>query len=284
MYKHTFVVCAYKESPFLEDCIVSLTNQTVKSKVIIVTSTPNLYIKNMAEKYNLPYLVNEGQGGITQDWNFGYWCAREKYHGDYITIAHQDDIYEKGYLAAVFQSIKGMERPLIIFGDYYEIRNGKRVRNNKLLCIKRLMLMPLRIQALWGSRWIRRRILSFGSPICCPSVTYAANNLPDVIFENRYRACEDWEAWEKLSRLKGEFVYIPKLIMGHRIHADSETTAAIGGHKRTDEELEMFCKFWPKWFARALTKQYSKGQQSNQLDETAKKRQGNEKTNYYSGI
>ena len=77
MYKHTFVVCAYKESPYLEDCIVSLTNQTVKSKVIIVTSTPNLYIKNMAEKYNLPYLVNEGQGGITQDWNFGYWCARE---------------------------------------------------------------------------------------------------------------------------------------------------------------------------------------------------------------
>lgn len=95
---------------------------------MIVTSTLNLYIKNMAEKYNLPYRVNEGQGGITQDWNFGYRCAREKYHCEYITIAHQDDIYEKGYLAAVLQSIKGTERPLIIFGDYYEIRDGKRVK------------------------------------------------------------------------------------------------------------------------------------------------------------
>lgn len=266
MYRHTFVICAYKKSPYLEACIKSLKRQEKRSKIIIVTSTPNAYIENLAIKYELPYFVNRGQGGITQDWNFGYQCAKETYHSEYITIAHQDDIYEKSYLTAVFQAIKQTSRPLIIFGDYYEIRNKARVKNNKLLCIKRLMLMPLRVHALQSVRWIRRRILSFGSPICCPSVTFAVQNLPDVIFENHYRACEDWEAWEKLSRLKGEFVYIPKLIMGHRIHEESETTAAIGGQKRTNEELEMFCKFWPKWFAKILVKQYSKGQRFNQLN------------------
>ena len=42
-----------------------------------------------------------------------------------------------------------------------------------------------------------------------------ADYLPEVVFDNHYRACEDWEAWEKLSKLKGEFVYIPKMIMGY---------------------------------------------------------------------
>lgn len=37
---HTFAVCAYRESPFLEDCVRSLVRQTVKSRILIATSTP----------------------------------------------------------------------------------------------------------------------------------------------------------------------------------------------------------------------------------------------------
>ena len=54
--KHTFVVCAYKESQYLEECIQSVLNQNVKSKVIISTGTPNSYIKEIAEKYGCRYL------------------------------------------------------------------------------------------------------------------------------------------------------------------------------------------------------------------------------------
>ena len=42
--KHTFVICAYKESSYLEECIVSLEKQTVKSNILMVTSTPNAFI------------------------------------------------------------------------------------------------------------------------------------------------------------------------------------------------------------------------------------------------
>ena len=65
---HTFAVCAYKESPYLEKCIESLLSQTVKSNIMIATSTPNNYISSIAEKYELPLIVNPGEGGITQDW------------------------------------------------------------------------------------------------------------------------------------------------------------------------------------------------------------------------
>ena len=67
---HTFAVCAYKESEYLEECIQSLINHDYKSKIIIATSTPNDYIDSLAKKYDIPVYVNEGEGGITQDWNF----------------------------------------------------------------------------------------------------------------------------------------------------------------------------------------------------------------------
>jgi len=267
MKNHTFVVCAYKESPYLEECIQSLKEQKLKSDIIVVTSTPNEYIEHTAKKYKLPYYVNVGQGGITQDWNFGYKCAIDKNQSHYITIAHQDDVYDKDYLSEIMDQMEKTRHPLIAFSDYYEIRDKKKVEKNTVLRVKRFLLFPLRIFILQKSRWVRRRILSLGSPICCPSVTFAVNNLPKVIFQNHFRACEDWEAWESISKLKGSFVYIPQKLMGHRIHENSETTAAIGDNKRTMEEYQMFCKFWPRRIAKLLVKQYSKSQKSNELSQ-----------------
>ena len=57
---HTFAVCAYKESPYLKECLESLVNQTVKTNIIIATSTPNEYIDKLAEKYGIKVYVNKG--------------------------------------------------------------------------------------------------------------------------------------------------------------------------------------------------------------------------------
>ena len=85
---HTFAICAYKESEYLEECICSLLAQTVKTNIIIATSTPNAYISGLAQKYEIPLYINEGESGITQDWNF----ALSKVTTKYATIAHQDDL------------------------------------------------------------------------------------------------------------------------------------------------------------------------------------------------
>jgi cellulose synthase/poly-beta-1,6-N-acetylglucosamine synthase-like glycosyltransferase len=58
-----FVIPAYGESPFLEACIQSLKNQTVDVDILLATSTPNLYIQQLADKYKIPVLVNS-QGEI----------------------------------------------------------------------------------------------------------------------------------------------------------------------------------------------------------------------------
>ena len=50
---HTYVVLAYKESEYLEECIKSVLNQKYPSKVVVATSTPNEFIQNIVRKYSL---------------------------------------------------------------------------------------------------------------------------------------------------------------------------------------------------------------------------------------
>lgn len=57
--RHSFIVCAYKESPYLRDCILSLKNQTVPSMIKIATSTPNEYIEKTAAEFGLDVLINK---------------------------------------------------------------------------------------------------------------------------------------------------------------------------------------------------------------------------------
>ncbi len=260
---HTWVICAYGESPYLHECIKSLMEQTVPSRILIATSTPNDQISRLAKQYQIPVFVNKGEHGITQDWNFAISCAKTRY----VTIAHQDDLYEPKYLENALNCLSRARHPLIFFSDYYEIRDNKKVVSNRNLRIKRVMLLPFRNRLLQNSIQVRRIVLSLGSPIDCPSVTYVIENLPaGPLFDASYHVAQDWEAWERFSRLDGTFVFDPKLLMGHRIHEESTTTELIADQTRSREELSIFRRFWPEWVAVCLEKWYKKGQDSNQID------------------
>ncbi len=261
--EHTFAVCAYGESPYLEKCIRSLERQAIKSHILIATSTPNAYIQHIANKYQIPVYVNEGEHGITQDWNF----ALSKCTTRFATVTHQDDLYGKRYTAEMLRYMHRAERPLIFFTDYAEIRGEDMVASNRLLQIKRLMLLPMRIPVFRSSIFVRRRILSLGSPICCPSVTFAMENVPAAPFQHHFRADEDWECWERLSKLPGEFIFSSKILTFHRIHEDSETTKILQDNKRSEEDLYMFKKFWPDGIARLLCRVYSTSEKSNSMTE-----------------
>lgn len=261
MISHTFAVCAYKESPYLEACIQSLLGQSVKTSVFIATSTPNEHIRKVADQYGIPVYVNEGEHGITQDWNFAYRMADT----ELVTIAHQDDVYLPDYTKNILRLVKHTPETLIAFTDYGELRDGKAVLDNSILKIKRLLLMPLRCKGMQKSIFVRRRILSLGNPICCPAVTFKKTNLPEEVFSHGFRSNEDWEAWEMLSKKKGVFAYTKEIGMYHRIHEGSETSIIIGDHARKNEDFEMFCKFWPKSIARILSGVYAKSEKSNEL-------------------
>ena len=259
MRKHTFVICAYKESEYLEECIKSIKNQSIKSKVIINTSTDNLFIRELAEKYAIKLYIADHKSNIACDWNYAY----RKVNTPYVTIAHQDDIYDREYAEKAVELLERADNPLIFFCDYYEIKNGKKISRTKNLMIKKIMLLPLKIKFLRKTVLIKRLILSMGNPICCPAVTYVKDNLPEKVFRVGYKSNIDWEAWERLSRMSGEFVYTGKKLMGHRVHEGSTTTEIIGMNLRTIEDLEMLKKFWPEKIAKIINKVYKNAEKSN---------------------
>ena len=261
MKTHTFAICAYGQPEYLEECVSSLVKQTVKSEIIICTSTPNDAIDLIAEKYDIDVVVNTGEKGITQDWNFALSNIRTKYG----TIAHQDDIYKSCYTEFMLDAMEKSKNPLIGFCDYGEIHGDCKIDSTGMLKIKKIMLLPLRLRCLWQSRFIRRAILSFGDPICCPSVMFCMNSVTLPVFRNHFRSCEDWEAWEHLSKNKGSYVYVARPMMYHRIHAESETSKIINDGARVSENYEMFCKFWPAPIARVLNRIYTKSENYNQI-------------------
>ena len=258
---HTFAICAYKESRYLEECTNSVLNQKEKSKVIICTATPNEYISNLANKYNIKLFVRDGKPGIQEDWNFAYSCADTKY----VTITHQDDIYCEEYGKKIHEYINENKKQIILFSDYREIKNGEVIPLTVNLKIKKVMLFPLRASIFRGSKVIRRMILSLGSPICCPAVTYNKEINGDKVFTSEMKCSLDWDTWYKLSKKEGQFVFIKDELVYHRIHEESETTNSIENNVRQQEDYTMFKKFWPGFIAKFLSKMYNKSLDTNNV-------------------
>lgn len=257
---HTFVILAYKESPYLEKCIKSILGQDYKSTAIIATTTPNPFIQNLAKQYNLS-VVTGSHTNIGGDFDF----AIHSSNTPLITIAHQDDIYEKNYSKEIVNSYKKHPDSSIIFTDYFEIRNKTKIYSNINLKIKRVLLFPAKLKHSLKSRHFKRSILKFGNAISCPTVTFVIKNCPDNIFKSNFKCNCDWHAWEKLSKEKGAFTFIPKPLMGHRISEDTTTTNIINQGIRTKEDYQIFKRFWPSTIAKIITKLYHHSEKSNNL-------------------
>jgi glycosyltransferase involved in cell wall biosynthesis len=259
-YPHTFALLAYGDSPHLQESLESLLNQTVKSAIIIVTSTPSDYLNGIASVYGLPLFQAPSGQGITHDWNFALDLVRTKY----ATLAHQDDVYLPQYTEHCLQALSHYPDALIGHTDYTELFNGKERDGTLLLKTKRLIhrfFMPF--QSHLYTRFAKQWYLSFGSPICTPSVFFHLDNLAGFRFSDRFSINMDWDAWKHLAEREGRFVYVRHKLMRHRIHADSETSKGLYDKRRHREDLQMFYASWPAPVARLLSLLYSLSYRSN---------------------
>ncbi|MDO4483476.1 MAG: glycosyltransferase family A protein [Clostridia bacterium] len=262
--KHLYAVCAYKESPFLRDCIVSLKTQTVPSDIILCTSTPCEHIQGVADEFGLQVRVNPDGPGIAQDWNFAM-AEAKKEGADFVTLCHQDDLYLPGYGEAFREALKEDASPLIWFCDYGEKRGEDTVTESTLLKIKRMLRWRLKVKAWQTSRFAKHRSLALGQCIGCPSVTYNLGRIDLPLFRVGYKSDLDWEAFEKLSLMEGRFCYERETLMLHRIHEESTTSHLLNDGIRKQEDYEMFCHFWPKPLAKIITRAYALSEKSNNL-------------------
>lgn len=259
--EHTYVIPAYKESPYLEECIKSLLKQTQKSNVLVATATPSPYLEEITKKYGLGYFINRKAPGIASDWNFALSKATTKL----VTIAHQDDIYDQDYGRLVVDKFNGnlAKNPLMVFTNYDDLLNNKIRKGSLNSVVKSMLLFPFHIKSVLSNRFLKKSTLVFGDPICCPSVTLNMGALSNFEFSKEYDCALDWLAWLELADRKGAFIYIDRKLVQHRVHEDSETSFQLSTGKRRLEELSIFKKIWGKQIARFFSWIYSLGHKDN---------------------
>lgn len=259
-YKHTFVIIAYKESPYIEECIQSLLNQTIKSQIHITTSTPSEYLRAIAKKYKLPLHINNVSAGIASDWMYAYDSTATRF----VTLAHQDDLYDNRYAEKCLAAAAKKENNLITFTGYKELFNGVYRSNTLNLLVKRLILFPFFLfKNNIASSWMKKRMFSFGNSISCPSVMYNKDTIGEFTFNEKLENNLDWDAWLTFAERKGCFVYVKDKLMVHRIHENSESSENLRNNTRQQEDYQMFKKVWPAPLAKIISKIYSLSYASN---------------------
>lgn len=258
----SFIICAYGESPYLEDCVVSLLNQKEKCFVAISTSTPNKLVKKIAKKYDVPLYINDKNNGYCDDFMFAF----NKATTDYVTLAHQDDIYLEDFSKEMIKKIKKHQKILILFSNYYDYKKDTIIKNSKLLFVKRFLNFLLRFPVFQKSKIIRKRILSLGNPICSPTVTFNKSLIDKPVYDCPFDTSYDWYTWINYVKKDGRFVYINKPLLLRRINEESETTKMIGNNLKKNADYQIFKLFWPDFIARKMVKIYSISEKNNDLD------------------
>ena len=261
--QHTFAVPVYRTAPNLGALVRSLRAQTEgHSEILLTTSTPSPELEEFAGLHALSLHINPQRLDIASDWNFALATART----ELVTLAHQDDLFLPGYVAALTAALRRHQDAVIAFSDYSEHTTQGACPPTINLRIKRLLC-----QRAFGARECltessdKLRLLSLGNPICCPSVMLNRATLGEFRFPPGYQTNLDWMAWLELARRRGGFVYVRGRLVSKGIHPGSETAATIANRAREREDRALFGELWPAPVAAALAVVYKLGYRANLL-------------------
>jgi Glycosyl transferase family 2 len=252
---HSFVVLAYRDSPFLAGCLKGLAEQSLASRILVSTSTPSPFIARAAAEAGAELRVNPQADGIAPDWNFGLAQAQTRY----ATLAHQDDTYAPDFTAKSLALFAREPAGSLCFTGYQEIDDEGAPKSSKISRAKHLIELATigRREVLQGRRLLT--FLSFGNPLPCSSVTFDKVKLPDFQFSADYRSNLDWEAWWRLAQAGETFLHVPGRLVGRRHNALTATSSLITEGTRRVEDARMFRKAWPRPVADAIAWAYRAG-------------------------
>lgn len=252
------VVSAYGHSAHLVSCLRSLAEQDAvrrgRAVVTVATSTPSGELEAAARCFGAKYSVNPIRRSIGADWNYALSVAR----APLVAICHQDDIYHPQFASRMLELFSRSPSLLMASSSYRRLDSEGREEWTPVLLVKRLLMW--RAFGRQGLRWgpsIRRRMLSWGNPVCCSSVVLNRRELVDFSFEVELQSNLDWDAWERIAAQPGLIAYLPDALVGHRVHGGSTTSRVIENSARPVEDLVMLSRFWPSAFARAWLMLYS---------------------------
>ncbi len=228
--------------------------------MLIATSTPNRHIAELARQHGVPVRVNpQHGGGIGADWNFALAQAPR----GWVTLAHQDDVYLPDFGREIGKALSRNPDAVLAFSGYEEVEGNEPRPTSTLLLIKKALLeLGFLGRSRASSRFSKTNALRFGCAIPCPAVTLRSDGIG---FDTELKVDLDWAAWLEMARAPGAFVYVRRALMQHRVHPESETSAAISAGIRLSEDWTILESLWPAFIARAILASYRIAYRSNQV-------------------
>lgn len=262
--RHDLVVCAYGDSPYLAECLHSLTLQRGQRVVLTVaSSTPSDHQRRCARAARARFVVNPKARGIGSDWNFALSVAL----GPLVTLCHQDDTYMPSFATRTHDLFAGNPGVVLASTGHVELLASSTRDPSPVLRVKRLLMTnAFRGREVRPAREIRRRLLGFGNPISCPSVTLDKRLMGNFAFSTSLDSNLDWDAWSRLAEGPHQFGYIREALVAHRVHRGSATTQYIANSTRRREDARMFMRYWSKPVAQMLMGLYQRSYVSNAVD------------------
>jgi glycosyltransferase involved in cell wall biosynthesis len=260
---HTFVVPVYRGAPGLSALIESLRAQDgPESEILLSTSTPSAELDAAARRHAVALHLNPHRTDISTDWNFALAAAATQF----VTLAHQDDLFERSYVGRLRAALRQNPDATIGFCDYSEHSpQGPRARNFNLRIKRALCLRAFGDRDYISETRDKLRLLSLGNPICCPSVMFNRRKIPSFRFPSGFDTNLDWMGWLELARTPGGFVYVRDCLVSKGVHPQSATTATIANRAREREDRVLFGELWPRPVAALLTTVYKLSYRANTL-------------------
>ena len=271
---HTFVILAYLENDNLLECVKSVLNQTVKSNVIIATSTKNDYIIDLASEYGLGVMVNDNTSNKGSDYNY----ALNAFDTEIVTIAHQDDIYDRNYVKEIMNYYNKNKDASIIITDSYEVLGDKKLKRSRSLLKKNFLIKPLKYKKFQNKKYFKLRSLKYNQSFCTSTVTYIKKNIKNDFFPTDLTYNNDWQAFIELAKTDSRFVLIDKKLVGHRIKLNEVNDVKI------KEDILIYKSLWPNFIIDYIYKKEKKDKKSrviknkNILKRRSKEEQKEEKS------
>jgi glycosyltransferase involved in cell wall biosynthesis len=251
--RHAFVVLAYGQSPYLEECLASLGAQTVPSPIIVSTSTPFDGLRELCERHGATLRVHGPNRGIGADWNAGLQAASG---ARLVTLAHQDDLYRPDFTRRVLEAHDASPAAAFSFCDTDEVWPDGRTRAGRNHRIKEFLVnVATAFTSRVEGRMRRQVLLGFGNPLICATVTFNRATVPGFAFREDLRTNMDWLAWIDLSR-RSAIVRIRRPLLMRRVHEASETAQCLRDGTREAEDRMVFSTLWPRPVANVIASVY----------------------------
>lgn len=255
---HTFAICAFKKNEYIEICIRSILRQTIHSNLIICTSTPNSYIKNIAHKYGIPLFKNKKKKvGMINDRIFALKCCKTQF----VTICDQDDVYAENYLESILPILskkKYSNNVLYVHTGYNEIDEKGIKRHSIVVFIKRMLLLSSKLPFLQKYYFFKRLAICFGNTVCDASCAYNIKKMGTRFYSSSFKTVFDWDLRYKCAIKPGAVYYVSKRVFFHRISCGKQATSIyLKTGIKQKEDLAMFEKMWPRLIAKIIFKFYT---------------------------